>query len=146
VWPWAVLAVVAPGLPLLIDVPPAFASLAHDLATADGPVVRQGAVAVAVSVPAPFTSWFTRLTGSGLAIVVPAVAFLVPAERRRAALIAAGAVLAVLALAAVYVSTTAAFGSAVRAGTLAICYAVAIAAAVRAYRLGRTPPLPGPTR
>jgi hypothetical protein len=140
-----VLAVVAPGLPLLVDVPSAFTSLAHDLAAANGPVVGQS-TAVAVSVPAPFTGWFTRVTGSGLAVVAPAVAFLVPAGRRRAGVLAACAVLAVLALAAAYVSTTAAAATAVRAGTLAVCYAGAIAAAVRAYRLGRTPPIPEPNR
>jgi hypothetical protein len=141
-----VLAVVAPVLPLLVDVPSAFTSLAHELSISHEPTLAARTGAWAVSMPAPFTTWFTRITDSGLAVVAPAVAFLVPASHRRTALLTAGAVLAVLALAAAYVSTTAASGTAMRAGMLAVCYAVAIAAAVRAYRLGRTPPIPEPNR
>jgi len=126
-----VLAVIAPALPTLLDVPAAFVALAHD--AGHDAMARTSAVAVAV--PDPLTQWFTRVTSSGLPVLAPAVAFLVPARYRRRALLAAGAVLGLLVLAAVAVTRTAGAGDAVEAGVLAVCYAGSIAAAVRAYRL-----------
>lgn len=133
-WSWMVLAVVAPALPMLVDVPDAFVSLAGGLGRdPEGTAVRQ--LSAAVAVPDPLTQWFTRVTSSGLPILAPAVAFLVPGRYRRRALLTAGIVLGLLALAAVAVTQTARTGDAIEAGLLAACYAGSIAAAVRAYRL-----------
>lgn len=132
-WLWMIIAVVAPALPLLLDVPWALVSLS------DSPT-RAGATtwtstAVTLAVPDPLTQLFDRVTSSGLPILVPAVAFLVPVRYRRRALLAAGAVLGVLIAVALAVTQTAGTGDAVEAGVLAACYAGSIAASVRAYRL-----------
>lgn len=142
-WWWMVVAVLAPAAPTLLDVPYAFVSLVDGLGstardagnTAAPQFSAEVSTAVAVRVPDPLTQWFTRVTASGLPIVAPAVAFLVPRRFRRPALITAGIVLGVLVFAAIAVTQTAQTGDAVRAGVLGACYAGSIAAMVRAYRL-----------
>lgn len=134
-WPWMIVAVVAPALPMLLEVPEAFVSLAGDLGGDPETTGAQQAGAVAMTVPDPLTQWFTRVISSGLPIVAPAVAFLVPDRHRRRALLIAGVVLGVLALAAIAVTQTARTGDAFLAGVLAVAYAGSIAAAARAYRI-----------
>jgi len=133
-WHWMIVAVVAPALPMLLDVPYALVSLTDTMEPA-GTWTR---TVVGVSVPDPLSQVFSRVTSSGLPIVAPAVAFLMPARYRGGALIAAGAVLGVLIAVALGVTQVAQTGDAVRAGILAACYAGSIAAAVRAHRLTET--------
>ena len=132
-WLWMIVAVVAPALPPLLDIPGALVSLADAPARTD--TAAWASTSVALTVPDPLIQVFDRVTSSGLPILAPAVAFLVPERHRRRALLAAGAVLGVLIAAALAVTQTAGPGKAVEAGVRAACYAGSIAAAVRAYRL-----------
>lgn len=132
---WRLLAVLAPALPMLVTMPTAvFDPLAALGVSSPEPHVASshatpGGTAVAGRVPGPDEQWLTGLAHSGLPVLVPALALLVPTRfRHRTVPIAAVALGAAAGMAWLIFSSAGPAGVAVQACLAGLCYLTAAVA------------------